>query len=173
MLLSIISFLLLGGFLFLAAMKFGIPTMVSDVYYQLQDYTGSEVIDNKLKRNYGWVFTAIMVASSILMLIPMLDCGMGIQCLAFLGCAGLMFVGFVPRYLDNTEHIIHKSAAITSAIGCVGWCASVNLIPTILLAIAVLIIYFPPAKKPKSVGYYWAEVAAFLDVYLTYWIFAL
>ena len=147
MLLSIISFLLLGGFLFLAAMKFGIPTMVSDVYYQLQDYTGSEVIDNKLKRNYGWVFTAIMVASSILMLIPMLDCGMGIQCLAFLGCAGLMFVGFVPHYLDSEEHIIHKSAAITSAIGCVGWCASVNLIPTILLAIAVLIIYFSSAKK--------------------------
>ena len=173
MLLSIISFLLLGGFLFLSAMKFGVPTMVSDVYYQLQDYTGSEVIDNKLKQNYGWVFTAIMVASSILMLIPMLDCGMGIQCLAFLGCAGLMFVGFVPRYLDSAEHIIHKSAAITSAIGCVGWCASVNLIPTILLAIAVLIIYFPPAKKPKAVGYYWAEIAAFLDVYLTYWIFAL
>ena len=173
MLLSIISFLLLGGFLFLAAMRFGIPTMVSDVYYQLQDYTGSEVIDNKLKRNYGWVFTAVMVASAILMLIPMLDSGKGIQCLAFLGCAGLMFVGFVPRYLDSAEHTIHKSAAITSAIGCVGWCASVNLIPTILLAIAVLIIYFPPAKKPKSVGYYWAEVAAFLDVYLTYWIFAL
>ena len=173
MLLSVISFLLLGGFLFLAAMKFGVPTMVSDVYYQLQDYTGSEVIDNKFKQNYGWVFTAIMVASSILMLIPMLDCGMGIQCLAFLGCAGLMFVGFVPRYLDSEEHIIHKSAAITSAIGCVGWCSSVNLAPTILLAIAVLIIYFPPAKKPKSVGYYWAEVAAFLDVYLTYWIFAL
>ena len=173
MLLSIISFLLLGGFLFLSAMKFGVPTMVSDVYYQLQDYTGSEVIDNKLKRNYGWVFTAIMVTSSILMLIPMLDCGMGIQCLAFLGCAGLMFVGFVPHYLDSEEHIIHKSAAITSAIGCVGWCASVNLIPTILLAIAVLIIYFPPAKKPKTVGYYWAEIAAFLDVYLTYWIFAL
>ena len=173
MLLSIISFLLLGGFLFLAAMRFGVPAMVSDVYYQLQDYTGSEVIDNKLKRNYGWVFTAIMVASSILMLIPMLDCGMGIQCLAFLGCAGLMFVGFVPRYLDSAEHIIHKSAAITSAIGCVGWCASVNLIPTILLAITVLIIYFPLAKKPKAVGYYWAEIAAFLDVYLTYWIFAL
>ena len=173
MLLSIISFLLLGGLLVLAAMRFGVPTMVSDVYYQLQDYTGSEVIDNKLKRNYGWVFTAVMVASAILMIIPMLDSGRGIQCLAFLGCAGLIFVGFVPRYLDSAEHIIHKSAATTSSIGCVGWCASVNLIPTILLAIAVLIIYFPPAKKQKVVGYYWAEIAAFLDVYLTYWIFAL
>ena len=106
--LSIISFLLWAGFLLLAAMRFGIPDMMSDVYYQLQGGTGSELIDNQLKRNYGCVFTAIMVASSTLMLIPMLDCGMGIQCLAFFGCAGLMFVGFVPRYLDSAEHIIHK-----------------------------------------------------------------
>ena len=171
--LSIISFLLWAGFFLLAAMRFGIPDMMSDVYYQLHGCTGSEVIGDKHKRNYGWVFTAVMVASAILMLIPMLDSGMGIQCLAFLGFAGLMFVGFVPRYLDSSEHIIHKTAAITAAIGCVGWCASVNLIPTMLLAIAVLIIYFPPAKKPNSVGYYWAEIAAFIDVYLTYWIFAL
>ena len=171
--LSIISFLLLAGFLLLAAMRFGVPAMVSDVYYQLQGCTGSEVIGDKRKRNYGWVFTLVMVASSLFMLIPMLDSGRGIQCLAFLGCAGLMFVGFVPRYLDSEEHIIHKSAAITSVIGCVGWCMSVNLVPTLLLAISVLIIYFPPAKKPKTVGYYLAELAAFLDVYLTYWIFAL
>ncbi len=172
-LLSLISFLILGGFLLLSAMRFGVPDMVSDAYYQLQGTTGSEVLGGKIKRNFGWVFTAVMVASAILMLIPMLDCGRGIQCLAFLGCAGLMFVGFVPRYLDSAEHIIHKSAAITAAIGCVGWCSSVNLTPTILLAIAMLIIYFPPAKKPNSVGYYWAEIAAFLDVYLTYWIFTL
>ena len=171
--LSIISFLLWAGFLLLAVMRFGIPDMLRDVYYQLQVCTGSEVIVNKRNRNYGWVFTAVMVASALLMLVSLLDSGKGIQFLAFLGCGGLMFVGFVPRYLDSEEHIIHKSAAITSAIGCVGWCASVNLIPTILLAIAVLIIYFPPAKKPNSVGYYWAEIAAFLDVYLTYWIFAL
>ena len=171
--LSVISFLLWAGFLLLAAMRFGIPDMMSDVYYQLQGCTGSEVIGDKRKRNYGWVFTAVMVSSAILMLIPMLDSGSGIQCLAFLGCAGLMFVGFAPRYLDSAEHIIHKSAAITAAIGCVGWCSSVNLVPTILLEISVLIIYFPPARKPDSVGYYWAELAAFLDVYLTYWIFAL
>ena len=171
--LRMISFLLWAGFLLLAAMRFGIPDMMSDVYYQLQGCTGSEVIGDKRKRNYGWVFSAVMVTSSLLMLIPMLDSGKGIQCLAFLGCAGLIFVGFVPRYLDSSEHIIHKSAAITAAIGCVGWCSSVNLAPTLLLAIAVLIIYFPPAAKPKAVGCYWAEVAAFLDVYLTYWIFAL
>lgn len=172
-LLSLISFLLLGGFLLLSAMRFGVPDMVSDTYYQLQGTTGSEVIGDKRRRNYRWVFTLVMFSSAILMLIPLLDCGKGIQFLAFLGCAGLMFVGFAPRYLDNNEHAIHKSAAITAAIGCVGWCASVNLAPTLLLAVAVLIIYFPPAVKQKAIGCYWAEVAAFLDVYLTYWIFAL
>ena len=171
--LSIVSFLMLGGFLLLAAMRFCVPAMVSDVYYQLHGCTGSEVIGDKEKRNYGWVFTLVMFASTLLMLVSLLDSGKGIQFLAFLGCGGLMFVGFVPRYLDNTEHAIHKTAAITAAIGCVGWCSSVNLAPTLLLAIAVLIIYFPPAKKPKVVGYYWAELTAFLDVYITYWVFAL
>lgn len=168
--LSIISFLLLGGFLLLAAMRFGVPSMVSDVYYQLQGCTGSKIIDDKRKRNYGWVFTLVMFASAILMLIPLLGSDKGIQCLAFLGCAGLMFVSLAPRYLDNNEHAIHKAAAITAAIGCVGWCSSVNLTPTLLLSIATLIVYFPPAKKPKAVGCYWAEVAAFLDVFLTYWL---
>lgn len=171
--LSIISFLLLAGFLLLAAMRFGVPSMVSDVYYQLQNCAGSEVIGDKEERNYGWVFTLIMFVSSLLILVSLLDSGKGVQFLAFLGCAGLMFVGFAPRYLDNNEHAIHKAAAITAAIGCVGWCSSVNLAPTLLLAIAVLIIYFPPAKKTKAVGCYLAEVSAFLDVYLTYWIFAL
>lgn len=168
--LSIISFLLLAGFLLLAAVRFGIPDMVSDVYYQLHGCTGSEVVGDKCKRNYGWVFTLVMFASALFMLIPLLDCGKGIQFLAFLGCVGLMFVGFAPHYLDSTEHAIHKSAAIMSTIGCVGWCSSVNLAPTLLLAIAVLIIYFPPAKKQKTTEYYWAEVAAFLDVFLTYWL---
>ena len=98
--LSIISFLLLGGFLLLAAMRFGVPAMVSDIYYQLQDCTGSEVIGDKHKRNYGWVFTLVLFVSAILMLIPLLDSGKGIQCLAFIGCAGLMFVGAAPNYLD-------------------------------------------------------------------------
>lgn len=90
--LSVISFLLLGGFLLLAAMRFGIPVMVSDVYYQLQNCTGSEVIGDKEKRNYGWVFTAVMVTCAILMLIPLLDTSKGVQCLAFIGCGGLILL---------------------------------------------------------------------------------
>ena len=171
-LLSLISFLLLGGFLLLSATRFGIPDMVSDTYYQLQGTTGSEVLGGKVKRNFGWVFSVVMCLVAGLMMVAILDLCRGVQCLAFIGCGGLAFVGCAPNYLGDDSKV-HKIAAIVSAIGCVGWCSSVNLAPTLLLAIAVLIIYFPPAKKPDSVGYYWAELAAFLDVYLTYWIFAL
>ena len=184
--LSIISSLLLGGFLLLAAMRFGVPAMVSDVYYQLQNCAGSEVIGDKEKRNYGWVFTAVMVVSAILMLIPMFDSGKGIQCLAFLGCAGLMFVGAAPNYIDKDTLPIHKCGAIVAAIGCVGWCVSVNILPTAILAVSLLfslwlinnVIQYEhrlaerDGREPDLHlhSWYWIEIAGFLDVFLTYWL---
>lgn len=185
--LSIISFLLLGGFLLLAAMRFGVPSMVSDVYYQLQGCTGSEVIGDKRKCNYGWVFTLVMFVSAILMLVSMLDCGRGIQCLAFLGCAGLMFVGAAPNYVDKDTFPIHKSGAIVAAIGCVGWCMSVNILLTAILAISLWFILWlwyhlfvrweqylaeRDGREPEMHlhPWYWIEIAGFLDVYLTYWL---
>lgn len=184
--LSIISFLMLGGFLLLAAMRFGVPAMVSDVYYQLQKCTGSEVIGDKRKRNYGWLFTFLMVTCAILMLIPMLDSGKGIQCLAFLGCAGLMFVGAAPNYIDKDTLPIHKCGAIVAAIGCVGWCVSVNILLTAILAVMLLftlwflnkIIQWEhrlAERDGREPGmhlhpWYWIEIAGFLDVFLTYWL---
>ena len=137
--LSMISFLLWAGFLLLVAMRFGIPDMISDVYYQLQKCIGSEVIGNKRKRNYNWVFTTVMLTSAILMLIPILNSGSGIQCLAFLGCAGLMFVGAAPNYIDRDTLPVHKCGAIMAAVGCVGWCMSVNILPTVIIAVILLL----------------------------------
>ena len=137
--LSMISFLLWAGFLLFTAMRFGIPDMISDVYYQLQKCIGSEVIGNKRKRNYNWVFTTVMLASAILMLIPILNSGSGIQCLAFLGCAGLMFVGAAPNYIDRDTLPVHKCGAIMAAVGCVGWCMSVNILPTVIIAVMLLL----------------------------------
>ena len=51
--LAFISFLLLGGYLLLMALRFGIPNMVSDTYYQLQGCTGSEIAPFKQPRNMG------------------------------------------------------------------------------------------------------------------------
>ena len=182
-LLSLISFLLLGGYLVLSAMRFGIPDMVSDTYYQLQGCTGSEVIDDKRKRNYGAVFTGIMILVGGLMMVCLLDAQEGVQCLAFLGCAGLCFVGIAPNYVDKDVYPIHKGGAIVAAIGCVGWCLSVCWWITIIIGAIYLVyllliqsakfadgIWYIGSKQVKSRPWYWAEIAGFLDVFLTYWL---
>ncbi len=180
-LISVISFFILGGFLILAAMRYGIPDMVSDTYYQLQGTTGSEIIPFEERRNMGWIFTAVMIATSMLMLVCILDTGRGIQFLAFVGCSGLAFVGVTPNYLDQSEGTVHKAAATIAAIGCVGWCLSVLPLPTLLIA-TLYAFYLVAASLCKALGgiwyisnsvrfhpWYWAEVAAFVDVYVTYW----
>lgn len=185
-LLSMIAFLLLGGYLLLSAMRFGIPDMVSDTYYQLQGCTGSEVIGGKRKRNYGWVFSVLMVVCAGLMMVCLLDVQEGVQCLAFIGCAGLCFVGVAPNYCDKDTYPIHKGGAIVAAVGCVGWCLSINVPLTIIIAAITLLFLWWSNKfvtwehylaKRDGVEpsmslhpWYWLEVAGFLDVFLTYWL---
>lgn len=164
--LSFYAFLLLGGYLLLSAMRFGIPGMVSDTYYQLQGCTGSEVIGDNKKGNYGIVFTIIMLAVAFLMMVCLLDSGKGIQYLAFLGCAGLAFVAVAPNYIDKDELPIHKGGAIVAAIGCVGWCMSVDLLPTVIIA---LIYILSLIKVNVRHPWYWLEIAGFVDVFVTYW----
>lgn len=176
-LLNLISFLLLGGFLLLCAMRFGVPNMVSDTYYQLQGTTGSLVVGTDKRRNFGWVFSVVMVLVAVLMMIAILDSEKGIQCLAFLGCGGLAFVGCAPNYLGD-ESKIHKVAATISAIGCVGWCLSVCWWVTLVVAYLYAFIMIKAHEHNKFIGYkvlsyhpwYWLEVSAFLNVFVTYWI---
>ena len=144
------------------------------------------MISDKRKRNYGWVFTAVMLTSAILMLIPMLASGSGIQCLAFFGCAGLMFVGAAPNYIDIDTLPVHKCGAIVAAVGCVCWCMSVNILPTAIIAVMLLLTLWilnkitqwkhwlaeHNGREPEMYlhPWYWIEIAGFLDVYLTYWL---
>ena len=139
--------------------------MISDTYYQL----------NKK----GWIFSSVMLFTAISMLISILDTNYGIQCLAFLGCAGLAFVGCAPNYL--VDYRVHKTAAIIASIGCIGWGFSVNYIITLSILGAYLIyllfIYLhtyvwntPRQEIPKTHPWYFLELAGFIDVYLTYFL---
>lgn len=178
-LLSFISFLLLGVFLLLSAMRFGIPDMVSDTYYQLQGTTGSEVLGGKTKRNFGWVFSVVMVLVALLMMVAILDLDKGLQCLAFIGCGGLAFVGCAPNYLGD-ESKVHKISALVAAAGCVGWCLSVCWWVTAIIAILYILyvayafhLYEELAISKRhwlAKPWYWLEVSAFLDVFVTYWL---
>ena len=166
--LAFIAFLLLGGYLLLVALRFGIPNMVSDTYYQLQGCTGSEIVPFREPRNMGWIFSLVMVTVAFLMLICLLDTGRGIQFLAFLGCTGLCFVGCAPNYYDRDACSVHKSAAIIAAAGSIGWCLSVSIVPTLVILVAYLsYAYYSRGSKTRH-PWYWAEVSGFADVFLTY-----
>lgn len=172
MILAIIAFALLAAYLVVTARKFGLPEMVSDTYYQLG-------------RRWGWVFTAVMVTVAWLMMVAILDTGRGVQCLAFLGCGGLMFVGVAPNYCDRDTYPVHKGGAMIAALGCVGWCMSVSWWPTLLLAsmLAAYVTVCEAYRILDAVWYmsrgktyfhplYWAELAGFADVFLTYFLWA-
>lgn len=175
MMISIIAFAVLAAYLGVMAWKFGLPEMVSDTFYQLEGW----------KKNTGFVFSVVMMGTALAMLPLMLDMGeqgKGVQALAFLGCSGLMFVGAAPNYCDRDTYPVHKGGAMVAAIGCVGWAMSVSWWPTLLVA-SLYAAYVAVAEAYKildNVWYmsrgktyfhrlYWAEVAGFVDVWLTYW----
>ena len=165
---ALTAFALLFGYLTAMAIKYGIPDMVSDTFYQLPP-------------RYNGIFTMVMVEVAALMMIAILDIGAGIQCLAFIGCGALAFVGCAPNYIDKDEYKIHKSAAITAALACCGWCISVIAWPTIAIAALYALYYLytstynlanPEWMEDKDDWHpwYWAEVCCFADVFVTYWL---
>ena len=170
MILSVISAALLFGYLVTMAKRKGVPDMVSDTFYQLG-------------KGKGWVFSAVLTASALMMMVCLLDSGRGLACAAFVGTVGVMFVGGAPNYLSQDEYLVHKTAAVVAAVGCTLWCLSVNIWPTIILA-AIYAAYLAMREVAKAAEgvwwiapaakgwhpWYWAETAAFADIFLTYWV---
>lgn len=151
--LSIIAALLFVVMLIVVIGKYGIPEMVSSIYYLLG--------------KSGWVFQVVMMSVGMLMLMCLLDCEKGVQCLAFLACGGLMFVGAAPRFM-NEDRGVHKAAATICAMAGVGWCLSANFIMTIA-AIVAYVIGIAYIKGLRKYALLVAEVAAIGWTFLTYW----
>lgn len=148
---SIVLFLVFALFIAvgLYANNNKLPELISEFYYL----------------GATWRFSIVIIAVALGMMVSILDSGKGIQALAFLGCGGLMFVGASPNYLDKDNYIIHKVGATVAAIGCIGWCMSVNIVPSIVLGIAYILYSLYGGKKLWFI----AELLAFLDTFVTYW----
>lgn len=151
--LSIIAALLFMVMLFVVIKEYGVPEMVSSIYYLLG--------------KSGWVFQVVMVAVGMLMLMCLLDCEKGVQCLAFLACGGLMFVGAAPRFM-NEDRGVHKAAATICAMAGISWCLSANFVMTIA-AIVAYVIGIICVKKLRKYALFIAEAAAIGWTFLTYW----
>lgn len=151
--LSIIAVLLFVALLCVVINKYGVPEMVSSIYYLLG------------KR--GWVFQLAMMLFGILMMVCLFDSGLGEQCLAFIACAGLMFVGSAPRFLDESERRLHKGAAVVSAVASVSWCLTVDIKLTVA-AMGLYGVYWACRDKDDK-PWFVAEMTAILLVLCTYW----
>ena len=151
--LSIIAALLFVVMLFVVIEEYGVPEMVSSIYYLLG--------------KSGWVFQVVMMSVGMLMLMCLLDCEKGVQCLAFLACGGLMFVGAAPRFM-NEDRGVHKAAATICAMAGIGWCLSANFIMAIA-AIVAYVIGIAYIKGLRKYALLVAEVAAIGWTFLTYW----
>ena len=150
--LSIIAALLFVVMLIVVIGKYGVPEMVSSIYYLLG--------------KSGWVFQVVMMSVGMLMLMCLLDCEKGVQCLAFLACGGLMFVGAAPRFM-NEDRGVHKAAAIVSAAASVGWCLTVNW--RIVVALLGWYVVYWACRSEDDHPWLMAEVTAIWMVLLTFW----
>ncbi len=151
--LSLYAAVLLIALLFMVISKHGVPDMVSSIYYMMD--------------KHGWVFQVYIIMFAALMMVCLLDSGLGVQCLAFLSCAGLMFVGAAPRFLDESERKVHKTAAIVSAVASVGWCLTVDW--KIVVALLGWYAVYWACRSEDDHPWFVAEITAVWMVLLTYW----
>lgn len=171
--LSIWAFLLLGGFLLLTALRFGVPDMVSGVYYQLQHTTDSTVLGGTTEHKRGWIFSVVMIVSAFLMMVCMLDTEKGEQPMAFLGCCGMITVGLAPRYLSEDQREVHRVGALVATAGCIFWCITACYPVTLVIALAYFSGMTCAGQKDDGrdvKAFYWLEIAGIADVFLTYWV---
>lgn len=151
-LLVVLLALLLAACLVVCGWRWGVPEMVSDTYYQ----------------GAGRWFTAVMAVEAIGIAFEVIkyeDNSLLWTACGIVGCAGLLGVGVVPMYRHCERcHWAHKAAAWVAAIGCLGWCCSVDAWPTLYVGALWLAHYvITDGLKP----WYVAEVCAFADVFLT------
>lgn len=151
--LSFIAALLFVALLYIVINKYGVPDMVSSIYY--------------LMGKKGWVFQLVMMLFGAMMMVCLLDSGLGVPCLAFLACAGLMFVGAAPRFLDESERKVHKTGAIISAVASIGWCLTVNW--RIVVALLGWYAVYWACRSEDYHPWLMAEVTAIWMVLLTFW----
>lgn len=146
----ILSMIILFGYLAFVVAKFGIPKSISDSYYLL----GKQ----------GWMFqvTLFLVAFSVM---PTLinKSSEDTQFLAFLSCAGLIFVGAAPFFKRTFDGKIHFISAAICCVGLVLWqIFNACWITPLMCFLAVL---YPMIKDRKFM--WWLEIATIISAYVS------
>lgn len=117
-----------------------------------------------LPTNGAWLWTAV-IAAVVLSLAPaIIGTAHLCQFLAFLACAGLLFVAGCPLVKDKTDTVyrVHMASAIICAVSAMGLVAF-NKAVLLLLWIpwAGAFIWKTSGTKPWTTQTFWAEMTCF------------
>ena len=150
--LAFISAILFAIYLYVMAKLHGVQPSISDNYYVSK---------------HPWTFTLAMWTVAFMMLPPMLSATTEtFQFTAFLSCAGIAFVGAAAAYRQSLSNTVHTIGAVIAALFAIIWAYTIcPPLPTIAILSAVNILLSKVSNK-----IYWIEIAAFIMVYVTYFI---
>lgn len=145
-----ISFSIIFSYLVFVLFKFGIPRSISDTYYLLG--------------RFGWLFQ-LALAATALTAVPMLidRSSEGTQFLAFLACAGLLFVSAAPLFKLELEGKVHYTSAVVCCAGLVLW--QVFNTSWIVPLVAFALVLIPMIRDKKFT--WWLEIATIVSTYVS------
>ena len=159
--LTITSLVILMSYTVAVCIKFGIPTTLSESYYFIYK---------------KYLFTLVMWLSGFLLLPPIMEMtGGDTQIIPFLSIIGIMIVGAAPRY-KKQERTLHIMGATMAGFFSHLWII-LYAYPWTLLTWAILIIWAIgiliesklvewSEELDKRKWFFWAEMLAFINLYL-------
>lgn len=145
-----LSFAIIFSYLIFTIVKFGIPRSISDTYYLL----GSK----------GWIFQIALALTALSVLPVLLELSSdNTQFLAFLSCAGLLFVSTAPMFKFKTEGVVHYISAGVCCFGLLLW--QIFNSSWITPASCVFLACIPMLKDKKYI--WWLEIATIVSSYIS------
>lgn len=159
--LTITSLVILMSYTVAVCIKFGIPTTLSESYYFIYK---------------KYLFTLVMWLSGFLLLPPIMEMtGGNTQIIPFLSIIGIMIVGAAPRYKEQ-ERTLHIMGATMAGFFSQLWII-LYAYPWTLLTWFILIIWAIgiliesklvewSEELDKRKWFFWAEMLAFINLYL-------
>lgn len=149
--LYILSIVILAAYIVYVVRVCGVPWSLSDTYYQL-----------KKRSRPAWLFQVAMIIPAMLLMPAWIECSSeNFQCLAFLACGGLMFVGTAPLFKEEFQAKVHYAGTIIAGFATVLWVCLSGMwyLPAIAFPIAGGIM------QRHRKWMFWAEMAAFVCAY--------
>ena len=159
--LTITSLVILMSYTVAVCIKFGIPTTLSESYYFIYK---------------KYLFTLVLWLSGFLILPPIMEMtGGDTQIIPFLSIIGIMIVGEAPKYKEQ-ERTLHIIGATMAGFFSQLWII-LYAYPWTLLTWAILIIWAIgiliesklvewSEELDKRKWFFWAEMLAFINLYL-------